>query len=195
MNITHQCTLKLQSWVESWLKAVTPDFSTDRRCMEFTINLATENVRQKTGGPFGAAVIDMANNQLISVGVNLVTASGLSIAHAEMVALSLAQARLGSWNLSQGGNLTLFTTCEPCAMCFGAVPWSGIKTLVCGARKADAEAAGFDEGAKPGNWKQELRRRGIQVHQDVLRGLSAELFKLYDEFDGEIYNADKANSP
>jgi len=76
-------------------------------------------------------------------------------------------------------------------MCFGAVPWSGVRSLVCGARKSDAEAAGFDEGEKPANWTQALQERGIQVEQDVLRAEAAAIFDLYRESGGEIYNPDQ----
>ena len=75
-------------------------------------------------------------------------------------------------------------------MCFGAVPWSGVRSLVCGARKSDAEAAGFDEGEKPSNWIRSLADRGITVERDVLRERAAAIFDLYLELGGEIYNPD-----
>ena len=106
-----------------------------------------------------------------------------------MVAISLAQHRLGDWNLARLGNFCLVTTCEPCAMCFGAVPWSGVRSLVCGARKSDAQAAGFDEGDKPRDWVESLRARGIDVELDVLRDESASIFKQYRDTGGVVYNA------
>lgn len=157
--------------------------------MALVIDVARENIRQGTGGPFGAAVVDSNNGKLVSLGVNLVTSAGLSIAHAEMVAISLAQHRMGQWDLSQAGNMSLITTCEPCAMCFGAVPWSGVRKLVCGARKSDAQTAGFDEGDKPIEWVQSLRDRGIEVELDVMRSTAVDIFRLYRASGGEIYNA------
>ena len=74
-------------------------------------------------------------------------------------------------------------------MCFGAVPWSGVRQLVCGACKADAEAAGFDEGRKPGSWEQALRDRGIEVQCNVMREEAADIFRQYRLAGGEIYNA------
>lgn len=156
--------------------------------MGFVIELARENVRAGTGGPFAAAVFSADGGELVSVGVNLVTASGLSMAHAEMVALSLAQHHFGDWDLARHGNLVLVTSCEPCAMCFGAVPWSGVRSLVCGARKEDAEAGGFDEGHKPEDWAASLRARGIEVSEGVLREEAAEVFDFYREQGGVIYN-------
>ena len=73
----------------------------------------------------------------------------LSLAHAEMVAVSLAQSAIGNWNLGSTGDAQLVTSCEPCAMCFGAVPWSGVSSIIWGASKEDAEERGFDEGDKP----------------------------------------------
>ena len=192
MPISHQCDISLPPWMPSWLESHSGRLSGQEEAMALAIELASESVRQGTGGPFGAVVFDTQTGELISVGVNRVTDSGLSITHAEMVAISLAQHRLGEWNLAEQGNYALVTTCEPCAMCFGAVPWSGVRSLVCGARKSDAEAAGFDEGEKPANWTHALQERGIQVEQDVLRAEAAAIFDLYRESGGEIYNPDQS---
>ena len=157
--------------------------------MQLAIALSRESVLQETGGPFGAVVVHEQTGEVVSVGINLVTTAGLSIAHAEMVALSLAQLSMGQWNLSHTGPMQLVTSCEPCAMCFGALPWSGISSLICGARKQDAEAAGFDEGDKPGQWVKSLRRRGIEVERGVLRSDAAEVLAYYSDNGGQIYNA------
>lgn len=189
MSLSQQCTIALPAWVEAWAKGRHSGLDSSEEGMALAIALANENVRQGTGGPFGAVVVDLNSGELISLGVNLVTSTGLSIAHAEMVAISLAQHRVGQWNLSQAGNMSLVTTCEPCAMCFGAVPWSGVRSLVCGGRKSDAQAAGFDEGDKPSDWAQSLRERGIEVELDVMHGEAADIFRLYLASGGEIYNA------
>lgn len=188
-ELSQQCSISLPSWIESWVATQEYDFSNDEEAMAFTISLAVENVRRGSGGPFGAAVVDSVSGELVSVGVNLVTGSGLSIAHAEMVAISLAQHRLGHWNLADDRNLCLVTSCEPCSMCFGAVPWSGVQRMICGARKSDAESAGFDEGDKPSNWVQSLRDRNIKVELDVLQARAADVFEVYRRHGGEIYNA------
>ncbi|MGD9020719.1 MAG: nucleoside deaminase, partial [Lysobacterales bacterium] len=120
------CSIELPDWIGSFLVARQEPLANVSRRMQLAIDLAAENVRQGTGGPFGALVVNEATGEPVSVGVNLVTSSGLSVAHAEIVAVTLAQAALGEWNLSKAGPLQLVTSCEPCAMCFGAVPWSGI---------------------------------------------------------------------
>ena len=188
-RLSQQCQISLPDWVVPWLEDQRPQFSRDEDAMEFVISLAKENVRRGTGGPFSAAVVNQASGELVSVGINLVMGSRLSIAHAEMVAISLAQHSLGQWNLAEAGELSLISSCEPCAMCFGAIPWSGVCKLVCGGCKSDAEAAGFDEGEKPDDWAQSLRDRQIAVELEVLRHEAAGIFTLYRESGGEIYNA------
>lgn len=156
--------------------------------MQLALALSAENIRQKTGGPFGAIVVDESSGSLVAVGVNLVTHLNLSAAHAEIVALSLAQGMVQSWNLRNAGPLQLVTSCEPCAMCFGAVPWSGVNSVICGARREDAEAAGFDEGDKPEQWVASLQSRGIAVRQDVLREEAARVLLDYATGEGAIYH-------
>jgi tRNA(Arg) A34 adenosine deaminase TadA len=156
--------------------------------MKLAVALAAENVRHSTGGPFGAIVVAENGNRLLGAGVNLVTASGLSLAHAEIMAISLAQSAIGSWNLGADGPVELVTSCEPCAMCFGAVPWSGVTSLVWGARKEDAEAAGFDEGDKPAVWERSLAKRGIRTSGEILREEAAAVLAAYADTDGAIYH-------
>lgn len=189
MNITSQCSFELPAWVQPFLDSWLLPLTNISQRMQLAVALSEENVRQQTGGPFGAVVVNEANSELVSVGINLVTSVGLSVAHAEIVALTLAQSALGEWNLANAGSLQLVTTCEPCAMCFGAVPWSGVKSMICGARKKDAEAAGFDEGDKPENWVRSLQRRGIVVQTGVLKAEAAAVLAHYCDTGGTIYNA------
>jgi len=158
--------------------------------MRFVIDLAKQNIEQATGGPFGAAVFDMESGQLLAPGVNLVEPAHCSIAHAEMVAFALAQQRIGSFDLSANGRICeLVTSTEPCAMCLGAIPWSGVRRVICGARGADACAVGFDEGAKPADWIGELTRRGIEVTCDVLRDEARAVLNDYHTSGGLVYNS------
>lgn len=188
MSLARECRLSLPAWVPDFVlsRALAP--ADDAACMRLAIDLALENVRHGAGGPFGAVVVDSRSGELISVGLNRVIDTHLSVAHAEIMALCLAQARLGDWNLARDRELTLVSTCEPCAMCFGAIPWAGIRRMVCGSRKQDAEAAGFDEGEKPENWRRCLEQRGIEVRLDVLRDEANRVFALYANRGGEIYN-------
>jgi tRNA(Arg) A34 adenosine deaminase TadA len=164
--------------------------------MAFVVELSRKNVARKTGGPFAAAVFDAGSGRLISAGVNMVTYVGLSVAHAEIVALAQAQAVLGGFDLGGAGMpvCELVSTTEPCAMCLGAIPWSGVRSLVCGARDEDARAAGFDEGAKPADWAGSLETRGIAVRRDVLRESAAAVLLDYAAGGGVVYNGRKGES-
>ena len=183
-----RCELALPEWVEPFLAAWAEPLDEEDRRMRLAIALAEENVRRQTGGPFGAIVVEEGSGRLLGAGVNRVTALGLSLAHAEMLALSLAQRERGDWNLGCRGAVQLVTSCEPCAMCFGAVPWSGVGSVVWGARTEDAEAAGFDEGDKPPNWIETLEARGIRTRRDVLRSEAVAVLARYAGDNGAIYH-------
>ena len=91
-------------------------------------------------------------------------------------------------NLAAGGRaVTLYSTAEPCAMCLGAIPWSGVNRVVCGARDADVRAVGFDEGDKPVRWVEKFRRRGIAVTRDVRRAEAVGLLARYAAEGGVQY--------
>lgn len=160
--------------------------------MRFALGLARENVKRGTGGPFGAAVFD-DKGQLIAPGVNLVESQDNAILHAEIVALMLSEKILHRYDLGKGGRASfdLVSSAEPCIMCFGAVVWSGVGRLICGARDKDVRDIGFDEGPKFTNWTELLASRGIEVIADVLREEAAAILKLYADNGGKIYNAGK----
>lgn len=155
--------------------------------MSLAIELAERSTAEGTGGPFGAAIFDLATHRLVAAGVNLVTSANCSLAHAEMVAIARAQQRMKTWNLAAKGRFELATSCAPCAMCLGAIPWSGVCSVVCGARDEHARAIGFDEGAKPADWAGELEKRGITVTQDILIEKAAAVLRAYAAKGGTIY--------
>lgn len=159
--------------------------------MRLAISLARENVIQGTGGPFGAAVFREPGHELISVGVNGVERLNNSVAHAEILALMAAEARLGSYTLRTpaGKPYELFTTCEPCAMCLGAVLWSGLTRLVCGAGRQDALALGFEEGPVFPESFRYLEDRGVEILHGVLAGEARAVLRSYQERNGRIYNS------
>lgn len=157
--------------------------------MRFVLDLARENFAAD-GGPFAAAVFEHDSGRLLAAGANRVVDSGYSLAHAEMIALSLAQRRLGHYDLG-GPHLPaceLVSSAEPCIMCLGAVLWSGVRYLSFGARGEDVVELGFDEGPKPPDWIGELRRRGIEVSSDVLRDEARSILRDYRAAGRPIYN-------
>ena len=182
-------TIQLPEWVAAYIDQSSMMFSGIEDRMDFVIQLSKKNIDHQTGGPFGAAVFD-SDGHLIAPGINMVTTANCSILHAEMVAIALAQKVLGRYDISNGGKLDfdLFATTEPCAMCFGAIPWSGVRRLVCGARGEDAQAIGFDEGPKLKDWTAALSDRGIDVIRDVCRKKATAVLNDYVKYGGQIYN-------
>ncbi|MEI7825215.1 MAG: nucleoside deaminase [Chlorobiaceae bacterium] len=180
----------LPLWLKEFSARHREAFLSDEERMKFAIELSKQNTIHGTGGPFGAAVFERSSGNLVAVGVNLVVQSNCSHAHAEMLALAIAEHRLSSYTLNQPGfpEYELVTSSEPCAMCFGAIIWSGVTRLVCGACTADAEHAGFDEGAKPDKWIAELEHRGIEVATGICRSEACGVLQLYLDNGGLVYN-------
>lgn len=181
--------VELPDWIDAYVADHGSVFPTRDERMAFTIGLAAENVARGTGGPFGAAVFDAETGKLIAPGVNLVVPASVAVAHAEIIAIALAGRVRGTFDLGADGPTELHASTEPCAMCFGSVPWSGVSALVCAARDADARAVGFDEGPKLDDWRQALESRGIHVICDVMRDEAKSVLDHYAESGGLIYNA------
>lgn len=183
-------SISLPGWVEELVEpgAVYPSVE-DR--MRLVVELSRLNMRHGAGGPFGAAVFDRETGEVLAPGVNLVTTANCSVAHAEIVAIMVAQQAVGDFDLGGPGrpHYELVASTEPCAMCLGATPWSGVRGLVTGARGEDAEKIGFDEGTKPPDWVRALEERGISVTRDVLRDEAAAVLREYAASGGEIYNS------
>jgi tRNA(Arg) A34 adenosine deaminase TadA len=126
------------------------------------------------------------------MGVNRVVPTGCSSAHAEVMALSLAQKRLGTYDLgsSPSSDYELVVNWRPCAMCFGAVLWSGVRHLcIAGSGPELEELTGFDEGPIHPDWKVELTKRGISIEEDILRAEAVDLFRLFRASGRLVYNA------
>jgi tRNA(Arg) A34 adenosine deaminase TadA len=104
------------------------------------IRLATENVLNGAGGPFGAVIV--RDGKIIAEGVNTVTGANDPTAHAEVNAIRAAAKALGAFSLA---GCQLYTSCEPCPMCLAAAYWARIDAIYFGASAADAARAGFDD--------------------------------------------------
>jgi guanine deaminase len=108
--------------------------------MSAAIDEATRGVEGQEGGPFGAVIV--RHGVIIGRGHNRVLATNDPTAHAEVNAIREAAAFLKSYDLSE---CEIYTTCEPCPMCYGAIHWSRIGVIHRGATKEDAAAIGFDD--------------------------------------------------
>ncbi len=175
------------AWIEDTVEWTRLYASVDDR-MRLAIAISRQNVEQQTGGPFGAAVFEHDSGRLVSVGMNLVTSARNSVLHAEVVAIIMAEARVGSYTLGGDVSHQLVTSCDPCAMCLGAVLWSGVTSLVTGASREDAKELGFDEGPVFAASYTYLEERGLGVTRGVLRADAREVLRRYQAGGGEIYN-------
>lgn len=183
-----QIQIEYPNWIAQQLDWERP-YRTPQERMRLAIELARENVSKGTGGPFGAAVFESQTGRLISVGVNVVVSQQNSILHAEITALMMAHQRLHSFTLKADPKTEyeLVTSCEPCAMCLGAMLCSGVRRVVCGARREDALELGFDEGPVFPESYEYLEARGIEFVRNICRMEARAVLDLYVQRGGIIY--------
>ncbi len=178
--------LALPEWVAPHV-AAWPDAPGDEARMGLVLGLARASVERGEGGPFAAAVF--AAGRAIAVGINRVLPERNSLLHAEVLAIMLAESHYASHNLGAAGlpRLELFSSCEPCAMCLGAILWSGLPRVVSGALREDAEQAGFDEGPVFPASHRYLEARGVELAHGVLREEARAVFTQYRHHGGRLY--------
>ena len=133
-------------------------------------------------------MFDAKSGAVVGIGANLVVSQNCSLLHAEVVALMVAQAGIGSYTLDVG-EYHLVSSSEPCVQCLGAVHWAGLRRLVCGAPVEAAQAAGFEEGPRAADWKEQLGQRGVAVRDAVLAEEASEVLREYRRRGGAVYNA------
>lgn len=181
LTLAHSFTIALPAWVDEELSGTPAVLATREDRMALVHRLAERNFREGNGGPFAAVVVDTDSGELVSVGVNVVLSTGISSGHAEVTALGLAQVATGSWDLGAGGaRRELVVNWRPCAQCYGATLWSGVRTLVvAGSGPELEEITGFDEGPVRDDWAEQFEARGISVVTDVLRQEALDVYRAY----------------
>lgn len=152
---------------------------TSEELMRKAIELAEENVTNG-GGPFGAVIA--RDGKIVATGVNRVTANHDPTAHAEVSAIRAACKELGTFDLS---GCEIYTSCEPCPMCLGAIYWAHIDKMYYGNDKADAKRIGFDDSfiyeeiaLSPGERKLESKR--------MLSSEAVKAFNMWMEKDDKV---------
>ena len=108
--------------------------------MQIAVEAARKGMESNMGGPFGAVIV--RDGEVIAVAHNEVLGTNDPTAHAEVVAIRRATAKLGRFDIS---DCELYSTCEPCPMCLAAIHWAGITKLYFGADRHDATVGGFDD--------------------------------------------------
>ncbi|WP_319501586.1 nucleoside deaminase [uncultured Draconibacterium sp.] len=147
----------------------------NEKFMRAAIELAKQGMDGNHGGPFGAVVVK--GNQIIAKGYNQVTSSNDPTAHAEVVAIREACKVLNTFQLE---GCTIYTSCEPCPMCLGAIYWARPDKVVFGATKQDAASAQFDDQFIYDELETELSRRHIQF-ENLMRDEAREVFDAWNK--------------
>lgn len=142
--------------------------------MRKAIALSIKNI-QKRGGPFGAVIVK--NNNIIATGTNHVTAHNDPTAHAEVIAIRKACHKLGTFDLS---DCQIYSSCEPCPMCLGAIYWAHIDRLFYGNTKADARNIDFDDSIIYDEIALPLENRKLKSTQ-MLAGEAILAFRIWSE--------------
>jgi guanine deaminase len=140
--------------------------------MARAIQLSIEGVQSGHGGPFGAVIV--RENKVIAEGVNRVTSTNDPTAHAEIVAIRLACQSLGTFELS---GCDLYTSCEPCPMCLGAIYWARLERIYFANTAEDAAEIGFDDAFIYDELKQVHSQRRVpavqMMREEALAGFRA----------------------
>jgi guanine deaminase len=152
----------------------------DKAFMARAIELSLENVRSGRGGPFGAVVVKDGN--VVAEAANQVTATNDPTAHAEVLAIRQACQKLGIFELK---GCDLYTSCEPCPMCLGAIYWARIDKVYFGNLAADAAKVGFDDSAIYAEITQPHAEREIPMIQ-TMREEALAAFRAWEENPGKI---------
>lgn len=142
--------------------------------MRQAIALSIENVEKSLGGPFGAVVVK--NGKLVAKSANKVTSTNDPTAHAEVSAIRLACQTLNTFDLS---GCVIYTSCEPCPMCLGAIYWAKIETIYYANTKADADFIGFSDKFIYDELDKPMQNRSLPLVQ-LMRDEALAAFKLWD---------------
>jgi len=145
-----------------------------RRFMSEAIRLSVSEMMDNNGGPFGAVIV--RDGEIVSHGFNCVTSRKDPTSHAEIVAIRNACQELDTFQLS---DCQLFTSCEPCPMCLGAVYWARLNEVFYACTRDDAAKFGFDDEFMYREISQPIAQRRMPMFQ-ILREEALEAFRLWD---------------
>lgn len=147
----------------------------NQRFMARAIALSEKNLELLHGGPFGAVVVK--DNQIIGQGYNQVIQTSDPTAHAEIVAIRQACAELGSYSLE---DCSVYSSCEPCPMCLGAIYWARPANLYYGCTRHDAGLIGFDDNLFYQEMEKPRDQRDIKTFQ-IMRDQALRIFQRWQK--------------
>jgi guanine deaminase len=145
----------------------------DETYMRLAIRLAQKSVNEDLGGPFGCVIVK--DGRIVGEGFNQVTTTNDPTAHAEVVAIREACRNLESFQLD---GCTVYTSCEPCPMCLGAIYWARPAGIFFAATREDAAAAGFDDEMLYSEFLKPNAQRHLKM-KSLLRGESKRVFQSW----------------
>ena len=151
----------------------------DREWMREAIRLANESV-MRGGGPFGAVIVK--DGKLVAKGSNCVTLHNDPTAHAEVSAIRAACRQLGTFDLS---GCVIYTSCEPCPMCLGAIYWAHIDRIYYGNTREDAEFIDFSDNFIYEELGKPLNERTVPIIP-LLRDEALQSFRLWTDTEDRI---------
>lgn len=146
----------------------------DRNFMQRAIDISRKGMESNDGGPFGAVVVK--NGKIIAEGNNKVTSSNDPTAHAEVVAIRNACEALGTFQLD---GCIIYTSCEPCPMCLGAIYWARPDKMFYACTKEDAARIGFDDDFIYKEINLSIAERSIETKQ-IMNAEANEVFEQWE---------------
>jgi len=149
-----------------------------KKMMRKAIQLSVDNI-DNGGGPFGAVIVK--DGKIIAEASNSVTNDNDPTAHAEVNAIRIASKKLNRFDLS---DCEIYTSCEPCPMCLGAIYWAGIKTVYYGNDKQDAAKINFDDRFIYEEIERPISERKVKFQQ-LLSKEAIEAFQKWDKSDNK----------
>lgn len=152
----------------------------EQRFMQAAIEVAREGMLQGKGGPFGCVIV--LGEEIVGKGCNSVVCNNDPTAHAEVMAIRDACRTLGSFQLT---GCEVYTSCEPCPMCLGAIYWARPERVVFAANRQDAQQAGFDDSFIYQELQLPYAERQILM-EEFGRTVASKLFEEYAAMPGKI---------
>ncbi len=143
--------------------------------MRMAIELSEHNVKQEAGGPFGAVIVK--DGMVIARSANKVIQQNDPTAHAEIAAIRLACQELNAYTLE---GCVIYTSCEPCPMCLGAIYWARLDKIYYANSKTDAADIGFDDHFIYQEFERPMKQRKLEIVQ-LLRDEALSAFKLWED--------------
>lgn len=147
----------------------------DKKFMRKAIQLAEKGMDSNSGGPFGAVIVK--NGEIIAEGFNRVTSENDPTAHAEIIAIRNACKKLGSFQLN---DCVIYTSCEPCPMCLGAIYWARPEKVFYACSREDAATVDFDDQFIYNELELKIENRKVNF-ENIIREEGLPVFKKWKE--------------